>query len=69
MDSQLMADLPLHAALVACGAFGYYATKWANQRLVRPRMPLLKAKVIEEDPSDAEDDAEAPAEPECEPSA
>eukprot|EP00428_Durinskia_dybowskii_P007111 CAMPEP_0170303414 /NCGR_PEP_ID=MMETSP0116_2-20130129/52021_1 /TAXON_ID=400756 /ORGANISM="Durinskia baltica, Strain CSIRO CS-38" /LENGTH=75 /DNA_ID=CAMNT_0010555345 /DNA_START=96 /DNA_END=320 /DNA_ORIENTATION=+ len=42
MSSELIDELPLHIALFACGAFGYWATKWANRRFLRPRCPPAK---------------------------
>lgn len=38
MLTQIVAELPLHLALFACGAFGWAVTKWANRRFCNARL-------------------------------
>jgi len=68
----------MHMALFACTAFGYYGTRWANKRFFTPRFPpmSMKAKVIDDEPEEVEEDEEewgnddqapAPYGPPCEP--
>lgn len=46
IPSEIVAEMPLHFALLSCGALGYMATKWADQNLVRPRVGSMKPKSV-----------------------
>merc|ERR1740121_1603043 len=52
MLSQILAELPMHLLVFACGAFGYMATKWVNVHLPRAEMPpaRVSAAVPYDDP-------------------
>mmetsp|Transcript_183544 Transcript_183544/g.582194 ORF Transcript_183544/g.582194 Transcript_183544/m.582194 type:complete len:376 (-) Transcript_183544:17-1144(-) len=59
--SELVAELPQHLALFACGVLGWSVTRWANERFCAPRHSdhhLAKMKFIEIE--DNEDFAEEP---------